>query len=125
MGKLILYVSALVFIGYGLVSLFAPMVPAGFAGLELSNGDAYAEIGAMYGGLQTGLGLFCVLALLRPEFYRGGLAILVIGIGSLAVARSISSIVTADTLTAYTYGALVYEYVTALVAALALRKTFT
>lgn len=123
-GKLILGVSALVFIAYGLVSLISPDVPAGFAGLVMTNGDAFAEIGSMYGGLQTGVGLFCLLALLRPEYYRGGLAILVIGIGMLAFARLVSALVTNEALTAYTWGALVYELVTVLIAAMAIRQSY-
>lgn len=123
MGKSILWVSVIAFTSYGLLSLFSPAMPAGFAGIELTNGDAFAEIGAMYGGLQTGVGLFCLLAALRQEYYRSGLILLVLGIGSLAIARSVSSLVTSDILTAYTYGALAYEYTTALIAGLALYKT--
>lgn len=122
-GKLILWISAIVFIAYGLVSLFSPDVPAGFAGLIMSNGDAYAEISSMYGGLQTGIGLFCVLAATRPEYYRGGLAVLVIGIGALAIARLLGLVFSAEPVTAYTYGALVYESVTAIVAATVWRRS--
>lgn len=124
LGKTILAVSCLVFIAYGLVSLVAPAVPAGFAGLMMSNGDAYAEIGAMYGGLQTGVGLFCLLALIRAEYYRAGLVLLVIGIGALAAARLISALLTTDLLTAYTWGALVYELITVTVAGIALRQSY-
>ena len=123
-GKLILAISAVVFVAYGLISLISPAVPAGFAGLLMTNGDAFAEIGSMYGGLQTGVGLYCLLALLKTEYYRGGLAILVIGIGMLAVARLISAMVTTDPRSAYTWGALVYETVTVLIAALALRQSY-
>ncbi|MDO8909351.1 MAG: DUF4345 family protein [Pseudohongiella sp.] len=121
-GKIILWVSALVFIAYGLVSLIAPAVPAGFAGLIISNGNAYAEISSMYGGLQTGIGLFCLLAAIRPEYYRGGLALLTIGIGALTIARFIGFVVTPDSVTAYTYGALVYEFLTATLGAIAWRQ---
>lgn len=124
LGKTILAISCLVFITYGLVSLVAPAVPAGFAGLTMSNGDAYAEIGAMYGGLQTGVGLFCLLALIRAEYYRAGLVLLVIGIGALAAARLISALLTTDLLTAYTWGALVYELITVAVAGIALRQSY-
>lgn len=120
LGKIILGVSALAFTGYGLISLSSPYIPAAFAGLDMTNGDAFAEIGAMYGGLQTGLGLFCFLALLKPDYYRAGLMLLVLGIGALALARLFSCLMTADTVTAYTYGALAYEFVTAIVAATAL-----
>ena len=90
LGRTILGVSALVFIAYGLVSLVSPAIPSGFAGLDMSNGDAFAEIGAMYGGLQTGIGMFCLLALLKSDFYRAGLVLLILGIGALAMARLIS-----------------------------------
>lgn len=122
LGKTLLGVSALVFIGYGLVSLVSPAIPAGFAGLVISNGDAFAEIGAMYGGLQTGLGLFCSLALSKPEFYRSGLALLLIAIGTLALARLGSVLITADSITSYSYGALGYEFTTAALALAALVK---
>ena len=122
LGKTLLGVSALVFIGYGLVSLVSPAIPAGFAGLVISNGDAFAEIGAMYGGLQTGLGLFCALALVKPEFYRSGLILLLIAIGSLALARLVSVLITTDPVTSYSYGALGYEFTTAALALAALVK---
>ena len=81
LGKIILWISAAVFICYGLVCFFSPAVPAGYAGLDLTNGDALAEIGAMYGGLQTGFGLFCLLAATRAEYYKPGLVLLVLCIG--------------------------------------------
>ena len=122
LGKTLLGVSAFVFMGYGLVSLVSPAIPAGFAGLVISNGDAFAEIGAMYGGLQTGLGLFCALALVKPEFYRSGLILLLIAIGSLALARLVSVLITTDPVTSYSYGALGYESTTAALALAALVK---
>ena len=122
LGKTVLGISALVFVAYGIVSLVSPPTPAGLAGLAMSNGDAFAEIGAMYGGLQTGLGLFCLLALLNTEFYRAGLALLVIGIGSLALARLLSFLLAADPVSSYTYGALVYEFATAILAGMALNR---
>ncbi len=124
-GKFILALSSLVFIAYGLVSLINPEVPAGFAGLVLTNGNAYAEIGSMYGGLQTGIGLYCLLALFNSEYYRGGLAVLVIGLGMLAIARLISALVTSDPLTMYTWGALIYEAATVLIAVIALRQSYS
>jgi hypothetical protein len=56
LGKVVLWVSAVSFISYGLICLFSPDVPARYAGLNMTNGNAIAEIGAMYGGLQTGFG---------------------------------------------------------------------
>lgn len=125
LGKLILCLSALVLILYGIVSLVAPAIPAGLAGLVINNGDGYAEIASMYGGLQIGFGLFCAMAALKPEFYRAGLALLVIVIGAVALARLLGVLITEDTLTSYTWGALIYECTTATIAALALSKSKT
>ncbi len=123
LGKFLLGFSALVFIGYGLVSLVSPDVPASFAGLEISNGDAYAEIGAMYGGLQTGIGVFCLLSFMNPALQRSGLLLLVVGIGSLAIARLLSFLITPDPVSSYTYGALIYEIATAVIAGIALLRS--
>lgn len=89
----------------------------------MSNGDAVAEVGAMYGGLQTGIGIFCLMAAIRPEYYRACLTLLVMVIGALAVARLVSALIGTDTVTAYTWGALAYELATATLAAIALRQS--
>jgi hypothetical protein len=120
LGKIILGISALVFISYGVVSLLFPAIPSGLAGLEMSNGDAIAEIGAMYGGLQSGIGMFCLLALLKREFYKSGLVLLTLSIGSLAAARLFSLLMTTEAISAYSYGALVYEFSTTVIASMAL-----
>jgi hypothetical protein len=120
-GKFILWLSALVFIGYGLVGIANPALPAGFAGLIMGSGDAYAEISSMYGGLQTGLGAFCLLAVTRKDYYRAGLAMLVLGIGAVGATRLMAALMTPDLVTAYTWGASAYEIATAIIAALAWR----
>ena len=123
LGKIILWISGVVFIAYGLACFFAPALPAGYAGLDMTNGDAFAEIGAMYGGLQAGFGLFCVLAALKPEYTRAGLMLLVICIGLLAVGRLYSTLTGPGDVGFYTWGAMAYEFATATLAAVALRKT--
>lgn len=123
LGKLVLWISALVLILYGLVSLVDPTIPAGLAGLVIENGDGYAEIASMYGGLQIGFGLFCLMAVLRPNYFRAGLALLAVVLGSVALARLLGELITADTITSYTWATLVYECCTATIATLALRKS--
>jgi hypothetical protein len=123
LGKVILWVSALAFIPYGLMCLFSPTVPAEFAGLAIKSGDGYAELGAMYGGLQTGYGLFCLLGALRKDLYRPGLTSLVLLMGGLALARLYSTLTGTEAVGGYTYGAMVFEFATAALAFLALRKS--
>lgn len=121
-GKFVLGMSAIAFIGYGLTSLVSPDIPAGLAGIAISNADGFAEVGAMYGGLQTGIGLFCLLSLIKADFYRAGLVLLALAIGSLALARLLSVVVSTGEVSGYTYGALAYEFATIGFAAYAILK---
>ena len=88
LGKIILWISAVIFVSYGLMCLFSPSIPAGYAGLSMNTGDAYAEIGAMYGGLQTGFGLFCLLGALRKDLHRPALTSLMLLVEGLALRKS-------------------------------------
>ena len=122
LGKFILWLSAIVFIVYGLACFFSPELPAGYAGIKMMNGDAFAEIGAMYGGLQTGFGLFCLLAALNPDYRRPGLVLLVLCFGLLALGRIYSTVTGEQPVATYTWGAMIFELGTATIAAIALRK---
>lgn len=121
LGKVILWVSALAFVSYGLMCFFDPNVPAEFAGLSIANGDGYAELGAMYGGLQTGFGLFCLLGALRDELYRPALTSLVLLLGGLALGRLYSTITGDDPVGGYTFGAMAFEFLLAILSLVALR----
>jgi Domain of unknown function (DUF4345) len=76
----------------------------------------------MYGGLQTGFGIFCLLGALRKDLYRPALLALVLLVGGLALARLYSTVTSDLPVGSYTYGAMVYEFTTAILAGLALRK---
>jgi len=125
LGKILLWISAIAFIGYGLACLASPGLPASYADLSLASGDAVAEVGAMYGGLQTGFGLFCLLGALRPDFYRPALVVLVVCVGGLGLARCFWAFAGEGAIDSYTYGAAAYEITTALLASLALRLPAT
>lgn len=119
LGKIVLGVSALAFTGYGLVSLVSPEVPAELVDLQMNSGDAFAEVAAIYGGLQTALGLFFLLSLINPAHYRAGLLALLFVMGGLALARIIALWVTADAIGSYTVAALGFEAAVAMLAAYA------
>lgn len=122
LGKIVLWISAILFIGYGIACFLNPQLPADGAGLSIVNGDGFAELAAMYGGLQSGFGIWCLLGALRPDLYRAVLTSLVIVVGLLAVGRLYGSVVGGGEFTAYTWGAMGYEFVTAVLAFVALRK---
>ncbi|MEH6581574.1 MAG: DUF4345 family protein [Halioglobus sp.] len=121
-GKIILWISAIIFISYGLTCLYSPDIPAAYAGLSMTNGDAFVEIGAMYGGLQTGFGLFCLLAALKPDYHKSGLILLVLCVGGLALTRLFTTLIVSEPVAVYTWGAMAYEFATATLAAVALKR---
>jgi hypothetical protein len=122
MGKILLYLAGLIFAGYGLACLINPEIATGAAGLAATNGDGLVEIGAMYGGFQTGFGLFCLLCARRAEYTAAGLWALLLGIGLLAVGRGYHALVAADPLSAYSYGAIAFEALITVLAAVALLR---
>ena len=122
LSKAVLWVTGIVFFGYGVVCFFDPQIPATYSGLGFTNADSRIETAAMYGGLQAGLGLFCLIAALRNEYRRAGLLMVICGVGGLAMTRALSFALTSDPVTSYTYGALGFEALTAAFAAVAFLK---
>jgi hypothetical protein len=122
MGKILLYVAGLIFTGYGLACLVNPEIATSAAGLAATNGDGMTEIGAMYGGFQTGFGLFCLLCARRSDYAAAGLWALLLGIGLLAAGRSYHALLATEPLTVYSYGAIAFESLLTVLAAVALLK---
>jgi hypothetical protein len=123
MTRAFLAIVGLIFVAYGTACSVDPALPARLAGLAIGSGDGYAELSAMYGGLQSGVGLFLIIAACRPTLVHAALLLLVVGIGLLAVLRGTGALRTDDAVTAYTWGALAFEtLVTAMAAALLNRR---
>lgn len=123
MDRSFLLIVGLIFVAYGAACAFDPGLAARLAGLAIKNGDGYAELGAMYGGLQTGVGLFLAVAAFQSRLHHGALLLLVLGIGLLAALRGASALRTDDVVSAYTWGALAFEtLVTAIAVALLNRR---
>jgi len=120
--RVFLALSALVWLPYGLFCFFQPEYLEQAAGVFASTATGTIELRAMYGGLQTGFGLFCLLGALRREFFRPALTALLLVVGGLALARLYSTATSADPVGGYTWAAMAYEFTTATLAGLALRK---
>jgi hypothetical protein len=121
LGKIVLAITAIALISYGLVCFFFPEIPAGYIGFDLTNADARIEVVAMYGGLEVGVGLFCLLGLLKPELYKASLLFVILGLGGIAIGRIFGLVLTSEPVTGYTYGAMCYEICSSVLAAVALR----
>ncbi len=123
MTRSFLLIVGLIFLGYGVACALDPNLAARLAGLSVTNGDGLAELSAMYGGLQSGVGLFLAVAAFQTRLQQPALLMLVLGIGLLAALRGAGALRTDDLVTAYTWGALAFEtFVTASAAALLLKS---
>lgn len=122
LGKIVLGITAIVLISYGLVCFLTPDTPADYIGFALTNADARIEVVAMYGGLQIAVGLYCVLGLLKSEYYRASLMLVFMAFVGLAIGRVFGLVFASDTVTGYTIGATCYEVASSAMAAVALRK---
>lgn len=122
LGKFVLWASGLIFTGYGIACLLTPELAAGYAGLEITNGDAYVEMGAMYGGLQAGFGIYVLMCALRPTMQRNGLLLIAVVIGCLGTARLYTSFDADWLVGSYTWGAMAFELTTSVLAIVALKR---
>lgn len=120
LAKFVLAVTAIVFTGYGVACMLDPALPANYIGYALTNADAHVEVAAMYGGLQMGVGLYCVLGLVNAVYQRPALMLVLFGIGGLAIVRAVAWLTVAEPVGVYTQGALAYEGATTILAAVAL-----
>jgi hypothetical protein len=123
--KGLLYGAGVIFTLYGLVCLVDPGIAGNAAGISAINADGIAELGAMYGGLQTGFGIFLLLCARQSQLTAAGLWAVLLVIGLLAAARCYHALLADGSLTVYSYGAIVFESLLTLLAAVALRARQT
>jgi len=120
--KIILWLSALALGLYGVACFFDAGLASGYAGFELLNDDARAEMIAMYGGVQIAIGVFCAIAIFNPQHQRSAVLLVALLFAGLALGRIFGLIQSSDTAGSYTYGALAYETFSFVLAVAALRS---
>ena len=136
--KILLVLAGAVFLAYGVVCWVNPELPAEYAGLFIATHNGYAEIAAMYGGLQSSFGAILIVSAFLKGYLRPGLWLILICSGTLAAARasvalsgldssfqvanSSLGIDVSSSFTSYTWGALAFEVFLAVWAGLALLK---
>lgn len=134
--NLLLLISGAVFLGYGIVCWLDPELPAQYAGLFIATHNGYAEMAAVYGGLQTSLGAVFMASGFLKGYLRPGLWLLFIVVGGIAVARGSVAFSDLDSsfrlagetlgmavsssFTSYTWGALAFESLVTVLAGIAL-----
>ena len=121
--KIVLWVTGLSLGLYGAACLFSPELAAGYIGYQLIAADTTIEVIAMYGGLQVGFGLFCIFSALSSTHTKSGIIAVFLVMGGLAVSRAFGIASVSGDPSEYTYGAVVYESLTTVMALLALRQS--
>ena len=108
--RIVLAISGFIFLLYGLWCLFDLSVLQ--QALELPNlpVQAITEFRAMYGGLQTALGLLFLLASVNGQWLSAGRTTLLLVIGSLCTVRLIGAMIDGSLGDSYTISALAYEW---------------
>lgn len=92
LAKIILSITAAVWIGYGGWLFFDPKGLT-YAGFELNHWSAVVEVQAMYGLAEVMLGIFALLGVLKPQRYMHSALLLWCMIyASLAVGRIVGII---------------------------------
>jgi hypothetical protein len=108
--KAFLGIQALIFIPYGLYCLVNPEMLSGAAGLVANSQTGTIELQAMYGGLQTSVGVMCAMAAWQSRLQFSALTALSFIFAGLAVARVTLSLLYGD-FSGYTVGAMIFESV--------------
>lgn len=116
--KVILLVDAIAFLCVGACFLVTPGWLMPKVGLEAASGTALADVRAVYGGLDAGLGLFLLLCL-KNAWTAQGLWCATIVFAALAAGRTIGVFADAPH-TSMTYGLLSTELAGLVLSAIAL-----
>ena len=134
--KILLVLAGAVFLAYGVVCWVNPELPAEYAGLFIATHNGYAEIAAMYGGLQSSFGAILIVSAFLKGYLRPGLWLLMMVLGGLAAARGsvafgnfdltvqaaqgAADVAMSSDFTSYTWYALLFEATFAVLAGLCL-----
>ncbi|MEE2674579.1 MAG: DUF4345 family protein [Myxococcota bacterium] len=120
--KVFLGLNALLFIGYGLACLASPSLVAESTGMVLTSGVASTEVRAMYGGLQTAIGLLALLGILRPGTQAAVLLALGFLFVGLASGRMLGILIDPEP-GIYNIGAVAFEALFGVFAVMLLSRT--
>ncbi len=91
LARFVLIFTGISFFGYAVACFLFPVEVTGrVTGYGLEAAAGLIEARAMYGGLQAGFGLFCLLAGFRTKWTRPGLAAIACVMGGLVLTRCIA-----------------------------------
>ena len=106
--RIFLGINAILWLPYGIYCLFQPSFLAEAAGVAAASTTGTIELRAMYGGVQSAIGVLCGLAVLRDDLRRPALIGLAFLTGGLFLGR-VAGVFVADEVSSYTGMALGLE----------------
>jgi len=106
--RLFLGLQAILFIPYGLYCLTQPQMLAEAAGVTATTVTGTIELQAMYGGMQTAVGVLCALAVFNDAYRRISLVALLFVFAGLAPVRVTLGLMHGD-FSGYTLFAMLFE----------------
>lgn len=118
--RILLFVLAAGWVPFGLYCFLFPEALTGISGIQATQAAAVTELRAMYGGVQIAVGLSALLGGLRLLALDKALLVQIVALGGLGVARLGGALITGDA-SAYTLGALGFEWVTLALCVAAMR----
>ncbi|WP_374604728.1 DUF4345 family protein [Arenimonas sp.] len=119
-GKWVLVLAGLGFLGFGIAITAAPAAVLGGVGIG-GTAAGLVELRAFYGGLELGLGSFLLVCAARPAWREAGLWSVALINGGIAAARLLGIALSGE-FTGFFAGALVWELGFTAAAILALRR---
>ena len=115
LARIFLGLQAMIFIPYGLFCLAEPGYLSETATVSASSVTGTIEIQAMYGGLQTAVGVLCAFGALYVDLRRPALVTLLFCFAGLAIPRVALALMYGD-FGGYTLGAMIFESLSAVCA---------
>ena len=94
LAQVLLWVSGLGYMGFGVAFILAPIRTMALAGIAMEGAAAAVELRAFYGGLELGLGALIVAAALVPGRLRDGLLLTLVSYGAIGGTRLIGMLAT-------------------------------
>jgi hypothetical protein len=116
--RIVLGITGLAFASYGVYCALDLDFVVRITGIAFRSPTGAVEARAMYGGLQTGLGLLFINAAVNRRLTAYGLVAMIFVLGGLALGRALG--LSLERIDEYNTWALVYESVSTLLAAFAL-----
>lgn len=119
--RILLGIIGVLFVGYGAMCFMDPNLLSNDAGVTYRNATGSAELRAMYGGLQCGIGVLALVAVLVRSLVRPALTTLAFLVTGLFFARLAGAFMD-GAFSIYTLSALGMEVVIASVAIVLLTR---